>query len=98
MFAAAAFAGVGVLLVAVMVFLLSSSQSHGRVEIMLVLTRKARSGKDQIILETSDGPITVSVNEVRGVNVKIGIDAPQCVRVHRPDPSERSANREPVPA
>lgn len=94
MFAATAFAGVGVMLVAVLFWLLSS-KSHGRVVQMLVLTRKPIDGKSDLVLHTSDGPITISVNEVRGVNVKIGIQAPQSVRIDRP---ERSAKNEPVPA
>lgn len=94
MFAAAVFAGVGVLLVGLLLWLLSSS-SQGRVVFMLVLTRKPIDGKSDLVLHTSDGPITISVNEVRGINVKIGIEAPQCVRIDRP---ERSAVNEPVPA
>lgn len=95
MFAAAAFAGVGVMLVAVLVWLLLSSSSQGRVVFMLVLTRKPMAGKSDVVLHTSDGPITISVNEVQGFNVRIGIDAPQSVRIDRP---ERSAKNEPVPA
>lgn len=94
MFAAATFAGVGVMLVAVLLWLLSSP-SQGRVVFMLVLTRKPINGKSDLVLHTSDGPITISVNEVRGVNVKIGVEAPQSVRIDRP---ERSATNEPVPA
>lgn len=94
MFSAAAFAGVGVLLVVVLLWLLLSSSSQGRGSFMLVLTRKPMDGKSDIVLNTSDGPITISVNEVRGLNVKIGIAAPRCVSIDRP---ERSAKNEPVP-
>lgn len=94
MFAAAAFAGVGVLLVAVLLWLLSSS-SQGRVVSMLVLTRKPIDGKSDIVLHTSDGDIVVRVNEVNRLNVRIAIEAPQSVRITRP---ERSETHESVPA
>ena len=94
MFAAAAFAGVGVMLVALLLWLFSSS-SQGRVYCMLVLTRKPIEGKSDIVLHTSDGDITVRINEVNRLNVRIAIEAPQCVRITRP---ERSETHEPVPA
>lgn len=95
MFVAAAFAGVGVLLVGLLLWLLSSS-SQGRVVSMLVLTRKPIDGKSDIVLHTSDGDIVVRVNEVNRLNVRIAIDAPQNVRITRPE--QRSETHEPVPA
>lgn len=95
MFVAAAFAGVGVLLVGLLLWLLSSS-SQGRVVSMLVLTRKPIDGKSDIVLHTSDGDIVVRVNEVNRLNVRIAIDAPQSVRITRPE--QRSETHEPVPA
>lgn len=47
---------------------------------MLVLTRKV--GK-RLIMLTKDGKVTVSVEEVRGFSVRIGIDAPKGVRIYR---------------
>lgn len=47
---------------------------------MLVLTR--RQG-ESLIFNTSDGEIVVSFELLQGSQVKIGIDAPQSVRVLR---------------
>jgi sRNA-binding carbon storage regulator CsrA len=94
MFVAAALAGVGVLLVGLLLWLLVSS-SHGRVCSMLLLSRRPKSLKSDIILNTLDGPIIISVQQVRGQTVQIGIDAPQSVLIDRPD---RSVKNEPVPA
>jgi carbon storage regulator len=44
---------------------------------MLVLTRRA--GESLVI----DGGITITVMDVRGDSVRVGIDAPREVRVHR---------------
>ena len=49
-------------------------------EFGVVLTR--REG-EAIILETSDGPIRITLAEYNGSQTKVGIDAPQSVRVLR---------------
>jgi carbon storage regulator len=48
--------------------------------IMLVLSR--REG-EALILNTSDGEIVVSIELLQGRQVKVGIEAPQSVRVLR---------------
>jgi carbon storage regulator len=47
---------------------------------MLVLSR--REG-EALILNTSDGEIVVSIELLQGSQVKVGIDAPQSVKVLR---------------
>ena len=47
---------------------------------MLVLTR---TRGESIVIETTDGPITVLVTQVIGGKIKIGIDAPDHVRILR---------------
>lgn len=47
---------------------------------MLVLARKI-GGK--IIMETSDGPIEVTVVRVKGRTIRLGVTAPQTVRIKR---------------
>ena len=47
---------------------------------MLVLARKI-GGK--ILMETSDGPIEVTVVRTKGRTVRLGINAPQSVRIKR---------------
>lgn len=83
MVAASGFAAVGLLLVLLLVFLLSSSQ--GRFFQMLVLSRTDEPGKNVILLETSDGPVQLQIDSVNGNNVRISIDAPRTVAVIRPD-------------
>jgi carbon storage regulator len=50
---------------------------------MLVLTRK----EDQVIV--IGGNITITVVEIRGDKVRLGIDAPREVTVHRKEVQER---------
>lgn len=50
---------------------------------MLVLTRKLR---ESIVI---NGNITVTVVDVRGDRVQLGIDAPQDVSVHREEVSKK---------
>jgi carbon storage regulator len=50
---------------------------------MLVLTRKP--GESIII----DGGIRITVTQVRGENVRIGIEAPPDVRIHREEVQNR---------
>ena len=47
---------------------------------MLVLSRKT---KESITLQTQEGTITISIKNIKGQQVKIGIDAPQSVYVVR---------------
>lgn len=47
---------------------------------MLVLTR---TRGESIVIKTTDGPITVVVTQVIGGKIKIGIDAPDHVRIVR---------------
>ena len=47
---------------------------------MLVLTR--REG-DTVILETSDGPIEVSIAEINGSQIRVGFNAPKSVSIVR---------------
>lgn len=44
---------------------------------------------EAIIIETSDGPVTVAVVEITRSNVRLALDAPPTVRVTR---TEESAN------
>ena len=53
---------------------------------MLVLTR--REG-DTVILETSDGPITVSIEQNKGHQIRVGIEAPKSVRILRGELKEQ---------
>lgn len=54
---------------------------------MLVLTRKC---SESIVIE---GGIVVTVLEVRGNKVKLGLDAPDDVRINRQEVYERSVLR-----
>lgn len=47
---------------------------------MLVLSRQV---DETLIIRTSDGPIRVTLVDIRGNKVRIGIDAPKSVRVDR---------------
>ena len=47
---------------------------------MLVLSRKT---KESITLQTQEGTITISIEGIRGKQVKVGIDAPPSVDVDR---------------
>jgi carbon storage regulator CsrA len=47
---------------------------------MLVLSR--REG-EAIILETSDGPITIRLTEYNGNQTRVGVEAPRSVKVLR---------------
>ena len=47
---------------------------------MLVLSR--REG-EAIILETSDGPITIRLTEYNGSQTRVGVEAPRSVKVLR---------------
>ena len=53
---------------------------------MLILTR--RPG-ERIIIDTADGPIKVMPIEVSGTQVKLGVQAPRHVSVHREEIVER---------
>jgi carbon storage regulator len=54
---------------------------------MLVLSR--REG-EAIILETSDGPITIRLTEYNGSQTRIGVEAPRSVKVLREELLEES--------
>jgi len=54
---------------------------------MLILTRKAGEAL------TIGDEITVAVIEIKGSHVRLGIDAPQGIRIRRPEVGEESANR-----
>ena len=58
---------------------------------MLVLTRRAG---DSIIANESDKEITVTVLEIEGGRVKLGVSAPQEVPIHRVEVLERERNDE----
>lgn len=47
---------------------------------MLILSRKAT---ETIVLQTSDGPVVITVTQIRGNQVGLGIVAPQSVRILR---------------
>jgi carbon storage regulator len=47
---------------------------------MLVLSR--RPG-EKLFLETSDGPIEVLLHQINGQQAKVGIDAPESVKILR---------------
>jgi carbon storage regulator CsrA len=53
---------------------------------MLVLVRYR---DEEIYLETSDGRITVRVLTVLPGKVRLGFDAPECVRIDRREVAER---------
>jgi carbon storage regulator len=53
---------------------------------MLVLTR--REG-DTVILETSDGPIEVSIAGINGSQIRVGFKAPKSVKIVRGEIKER---------
>lgn len=51
---------------------------------MLVLSLNDKIGTNQIVLETASGEtITVTLTERSRSRVKLGIDAPMSVRIHR---------------
>jgi len=58
---------------------------------MLVLTRTMG---EKIVL---DGGITLAVLEIRGGQVRIGIDAPQGTKIRRAELPEREAEANPEP-
>ena len=47
---------------------------------MLVLLREVGQ---EIVIETSDGPIKLIVSDVRSERVKLAFDAPESVRIYR---------------
>jgi carbon storage regulator CsrA len=47
---------------------------------MLVLQRRVG---EKIILDTSDGRIEICLVDLRHVKARIGVDAPDCVTIHR---------------
>ena len=48
---------------------------------MLVLQRNIN---EQIVLKTSDGPITITLTHIRSLSTaRLGIDAPKCVTILR---------------
>ena len=47
---------------------------------MLVLSRKRN---ESIVIDTSDGPVEITVVDIRGDKVRLGCDAPRAVPVHR---------------
>ena len=53
---------------------------------MLTLTR--REG-DSVILETSDGLIQVTVENINGQQVRVGFEAPKSVKILRGELKER---------
>lgn len=53
---------------------------------MLLLSR---SIGERIIIETADGPITITLCETSGSQARLGIDAPRHVAVHREEISQR---------
>ena len=55
---------------------------------MLVLTR--REG-DSVILETSDGPIEISIEEINGAQLRVGFKAPKSVRILRSELKEQES-------
>lgn len=57
---------------------------------MLVLARRPTQ---EIIITTSDGPIVVSVQTVRGQAVKLGFEAPDNVRIFRKEVLEAAPTR-----
>jgi|SaaInlV_120m_DNA_3_1039746.scaffolds.fasta_scaffold01317_6 carbon storage regulator CsrA len=59
---------------------------------MLVLTRKSSEG---ITLNTSDGVVHISVSTGNNTQVKVAIDAPQAVKVHRDELIESNKEVDP---
>jgi len=55
---------------------------------MLILTR--REG-ETVILETSDGPIEVSIGEINGSQIRVGFKAPKSVRILRGELKEQES-------
>lgn len=53
---------------------------------MLVLSRKR---DEVIIIETSEGPIEITICSHHSRPVKLGIEAPQSMRIHRKEVYER---------
>lgn len=47
---------------------------------MLVLSRQV---DETIIIRTTDGPIKITLVDIRGSKARIGVDAPKSVRVDR---------------
>lgn len=56
---------------------------------MLILSRKI---KESITLQTQEGTITISIKNIKGRQVKVGIDAPQSVYVDRTELLDTSDN------
>jgi carbon storage regulator len=56
---------------------------------MLVLSRNP---KEAILIHTSDGIIEVSINQVKGAQVRFGIDAPDDILVMRKEIDESHTN------
>ena len=55
---------------------------------MLLLTRSAH--KDEtIIIQTSDGEVIISIQDVQGAQVRVGVDAPKTIKVFRNEVLER---------
>ena len=60
---------------------------------MLVLTRLPKSGKNEILIGDD---ITITICQVKGEQVRVGIDAPKHISIHRPDANvkrEKEGNR-----
>lgn len=47
---------------------------------MLTLSRRE---DEALVLQTSDGPVLVLINQIGASQVRVSIDAPQCVKVLR---------------
>lgn len=47
---------------------------------MLTLSRRE---DESLVLQTSDGPVVVLINQIQSSQVRVSIDAPQCVKVLR---------------
>ncbi len=58
---------------------------------MLVLDR---SVNEQIVIDTSDGPITITLLERRRGAVRLGIDAPDRCYIWRPEARQNQAKKE----
>lgn len=61
---------------------------------MLVLSRKPN---EVLTLETSDGLITVTVTELLANRVKLGVEAPRNVSIHRKEVYDAIKRGEPKP-
>lgn len=47
---------------------------------MLTLSRRE---DESLVLQTSDGPVVVLINQIRGSQVRVSIDAPQTIKILR---------------